>query len=215
MENNNELNQGLTEVQEVPNEKNPFLSEAKKPCIKSACQKLLNMNPKSWKDLEDKGIIPLSGTYEEYINIIFKHYQMKNEVALERVRLNAEKETEKKSSKAPDGDFTKISIAAMVQRIKLDKARERGIHIANLKESKQIIDKNELLVLLSPFFGNIAAVLRNAADTEPTLQPVIDSCFQSLYVTGKNILFQCDRDSDAYVEAMINQEIDLNSLLEE
>lgn len=172
---------------------------------KSYLINLLDINPRSWYDLEEKGVIPLEGTYGEVLRLVFKHFQLRNDAALEKAKLRASNDTE--------SGMSKVMEASMIQKIRLDTAREKSIHINNMKEQKMLLDKNEMVSLIMPIFGSVVSVLRGLSDSRPEIQPEIDKCFERLHHTGRKILEQCDFDSESYVDEMMNAEVDLDSLL--
>lgn len=189
---------------------NPFLRESANAYRRKAVEAIMGVNPNTWKDLETKGVIPPStATYAECIQAIFKHYQKGNDVKLSRIagRGGAIEGTETRSGLSP------LQEAEIIKKIKLNMAREEQIHISNAKDRGLLLDKQEVLELLSPVIGNIASVLRNAADNEPLLQPVIDKCFESLFKAGKILAEHCDVDSERYVQERLKEEVNLEEIL--
>lgn len=203
-ENNSSNNQ----VVRVP--ANPFTRESGNAYKRKAVEAILGLNPKSWQDLETKGVIPApEATYAECIQAIFKHYQKSTDAKLLRIEGRNERPSfETKSGLSP------LQEAEIIKKIKLNMAREEQIHISNAKDRGLLLDKQEVLELLGPILGNIASVLRNAADSEPLLQPVVDKCFESLYKAGKVLAGQCDVDSERYVQERMKEEVDLEAILE-
>jgi hypothetical protein len=181
-------------------------------CTPTRLQNILNLNPKSWYDLVEKGTIPSSGTYKDYLLPLFNHYRKQNEIAAEKVKLKLEQTESKKSSRGES--YEKLLEAQVIQKIRLDRAKEEGLYIANLKEKKEVLIKAELTELVEPVLRNIASILRAAGDEEPTLQPTIDKAFESLFKLGEMLAWQVEQDSKAFVQTMLDTPVDIEELLE-
>lgn len=196
-------------------EKNIFILSLSEFAVESKIQKVLGVNPKTWNDLKDKGILPRTGTYGEFLTKVFSHYREQNEVGLEKVRVKQEELTNKRNyrNSETESGLPRVVEAEKIQKIRLDSARERQIHIQNLQTRNELISKIELYEVISPLIGNIVNVLRSASDDDPTLQPVIDKCFNSLYITAQELLRQANYDSTRYVDEMMNKPVDLDELL--
>jgi hypothetical protein len=192
---------------------NPFTKESANAYRRKAVEALLGLNPKTWQDLETKGVIPLEGTYAECIQAIFKHYQKSNEVKLLRAEARGESGFGSKPSFDTKSGLSPLQEAEIIKKIKLNMAREEQLHLSNSKDRGLLLDKQELLELLSPIIGNIASVLRNAADMEPAVQPVIDKCFENLFNAGKILAQHCEVDSERYVRERMKEEVDLEEIL--
>jgi hypothetical protein len=198
-------------------EKNAFTLALSEPAIESRVHKFLGINPNIWYTLKDKGILPQSGTYGEYVLKAFTHYREQNEIGLAKVALKQEELANKRnyrSSEQTESGLPKVVEAEKIQKIRLDAARERQIHLQNLQARNELISKTELFSMISPLIGNIVNVLRSAADDDPRLQPVIDKCFVSLHLTAEKLLQQVDSDNTNYVEEMMNKPVDLDELLD-
>lgn len=204
IDNNNPTNQ----VVRLP--ANPFTRESANAYKRKAVEVLMGLNPKTWQDLESKGVIPHpDATYAECVQAIFKHYQKGNDAKLLRI----EGRNEGKPAFETRSGLSPLQEAEIIKKIKLNMAREEQIHISNAKDRGLLLDKQELLELLGPVLGNIASVLRNAADSEPLLQPVVDKCFESLFKAGKILAEQCEVDSGRYVKERMAEEVDLEAIL--
>ena len=189
---------------------NPFTRESANAYKRKAVEALMGLNPKTWQDLEAKGVIPGNeATYAECVQAIFKHYQKGNDAKLLRI----EGRNEGKPSFETRSGLSPLQEAEIIKKIKLNMAREEQIHISNAKDRGLLLDKQELLELLGPVLGNIASVLRNAADSEPLLQPTVDKCFESLFKAGKLLAGQCEVDSERYVKERMAAEVDLEEIL--
>ena len=192
-------------------ERNPFILALGEKCVERRLQEVLNLNPKTWNDLKNKGIIPRTGTNGEFLTKVFAHYYGREEVSAARV--NAAIEGNRARYQSTDSGLPKIVEAEKLQKIRLDKAREEEVHLKNLQTRSSLLNKQELLALVSPLIGNIANVLRSAADDTPELQPIIDKCFQSLFSTGMALCKQADEDSERYVREMLTRDINLDDLI--
>lgn len=197
-------------------EKNPFMLAAGEKAVESKIQQMLGINPKVWQELKDKGAIPLSGSYKEFIVSVFNHYRQRNEVSLRKAELIAEKESTKRNSSNAysDEDMLRVAKAEKVQKIRLDKAREQEIHIKNLASRNDLVDKSELFELFQPLIGNIANILRSAADENPAMQETVDKCFHNLYNVGTKICEQAKIDKTNYVKYMLETPVDLDSIVD-
>jgi hypothetical protein len=194
-----------TPVREIAN---PVLREAQNPYRRKAVEAILGINPKTWQDLEAKGVIPLEGSYIDCIQAIFNYYRKNNDSKL----LKAENYGNRPSFDTKSG-LSPLQEAEIIKKIKLNMAREEQLHLSNNRDRGLVLDKNETLELLGPILGNIASVLRNAADSEPLLQPTVDKCFDSLYKAGRLLAEQCEMDSDLYVKERMKEEVDLEEIL--
>ena len=188
---------------------NPFLREAYLPYKRKAVETLMGINPKTWGDLETKGVIPLDGTYQECVLAIFSHYRRNNEAKLLKAEVVG---GGRKAFDTPSG-LSPLQEAEIIKKIKLNMAREEQLHLSNNRDRGLVLDKQETLELLGPILGNIASVLRNAADSNPDLQPTVDKCFESLFKAGKVLSEQCGVDSEMYVRERMKEEVDLEEIL--
>lgn len=213
MNENSEENQQLT-VDKI--ERNKFILALGESAIESRLYKVLGVNPKSWNELKDQGILPRTGTYGEFLTKIFNHYRQQNEVALLKVKTKAEEMASKRNYKNSETEsgLPRVVEAEKIQKIRLDSARERQIHLQNLQTRNELISKKELFDVIAPLIGTIVNVLRSASDDDPRVQPAIDKCFTSLYDVAKKLLAQADFDSDRYVEEMMNKPVDLDELID-
>jgi hypothetical protein len=203
--------------QPVREEKNNFILSLGEKCVESRLQQVLSVNPKTWMDLKNKGVIPHTGTNGEFLTKIFTHYFKQEGLAAIRVQAAMEKEASRKSKFSnadTESGLPRVIEAEKLQKIRLDKAREEEIHLRNLQTRSNLLDKTYMLELISPLIGNIANVLRSAADDNPKLQPSIDKCFISLFNTGTKLCEQADLDSERYVQEMLSRNIDLDELIE-
>lgn len=181
-------------------------------CTASRLQEILQVNPKTWHDLVGKGVLPVTGSYKEFLVPLFQYYFKQNEVALEKVKLKQETSESKSSSKGEN--YEKLLEAQILQKIRLDQANEERLYISNLKERNQVLLKGELKELLSPILRNMANILRAASDAEPKLQSVIDKVFESLYKFGEILAFQVEEDKNNYVKAMLARPVDIDKIKE-
>lgn len=198
-------------------EKNIFLRVLKLPAVSVKIQQVFDINPKIYYELVDQGIIPREGTYEEILSKLFSHFRQKNDAYLRKVELNAEAGTTKgiRSVKSADTEsgLPRIVESDIVQKIKLNKAKEQEIHIRNCAARNLLIDKAYLNELLLPLIGNIANILRNAADDNPDLVPSVDKCFNTLYIMAQRLMEQAKEDAESYVKDMMEQEIDFDEMI--
>ena len=199
-----------------------FVNGLDEQCASSTLRTLLNINPNTWYDLQRKEIIPQEGTYGEYLQALFKHYHSRQEIKLAHIQKQKEIEEIKLLDKSTRGrgktfdtesGLSKLQEAGLVQKIKLDKAREEQIHIGNLKERGKVLEKEELLAVTQPIFVNIANILRNASDSDPQFTPIVDKCFSSLYNVANRIVNECTEDSENFVKTMLNRELDLEEII--
>ena len=224
MEEKDNNNQELIDTEQAqPWEiKNSFLREAKQQAVKSACQQITGINAKTWFELEKKGVLPASGSYEVYIQKLVKYFQHKQEVAIEKARLQAEKDEKeaampkKRSTMVfeTESGFSPIQEAEIIQKIRVNKARERQLHLANMLTSKEMLSREKLLELTGPMVGNIANILRQTAEEEPAAQKVIDKCFESLHKMGQILLQQCNEDEAAYIDLLSETPVNIAQMLD-
>ena len=197
-------------------EKNIFVIALGEPAIESRMQQILGVNPKSWNELKNKGVLPQTGTYGQFLTRIFTHYKEQNDVKLGKLELEKEKAATHRASRdnATESGLPLVVEAEKIQGIRLNKARERQIHLQNLQARNALIDKAEAYELIAPFIGNIVNVLQSAAADDPKLQPVIDRCFNLLYSTAQALLKQAGQDGENYVETLMKTPVDLEGIVE-
>lgn len=194
-------------------EKNPFVSACNLPAVEYKIQQLLNINPKTWHDLKDKGIIPIDGTYGECLQAVFTHYRNKNDAATIKAQLHSAKNG-LSGGELTESGLPRLLEAEKVQKIRLDKAKEQEIHLRNLSARGEMLDKDQLYALTAPLIGNIANILRNAADENPDLQEIVDKCFNSLFALGERLVEQANEDKLNYVQHMLDTPLDLDSIID-
>jgi len=217
---NTDLDLELEVNQQVSNEKqekNPFILVLSETAVETRMQKVLGVNPKTWNDLKDRGILPRTGTYGEFLTKVFQHYKSQNDVAVAKAEAKKEEFESKRNyrnSEQTESGLPRVVEAEKIQKIRLDAARERQIHLQNLQVRGNLIDKVELFNVISPLIGNIVNVLRSAADDDPRVQETIDKCFKSLHTTAKTLLEHADIDGNSYVDEMMNKPVDLDELLD-
>lgn len=219
--NTTDINQGfddelsLTYPGNGKQEKNAFILAIKEPAVESRMQKLFEINPKSWNDLKEKGILPFRGSYEQFLVALMNHYRLRNEVSLRKAEVNIERGiTSRSRYSETESGLPKVVEAEKIQKIRLDKAREQEVHLKNLATRGELIDKNEEFELVQPLVSNIANILRNAGDEVPEFQPIVDKCFASLYNLGQRLIAQSNVDKDNYVNHMLSTPIDLDKIVE-
>jgi hypothetical protein len=193
-------------------ETNAFILSLEEPAVERKLQQLLDLNPKTWQELKDADIIPYRGSNKQFLVCLFSHYRNKKQMKADRIKSNGQMKSF--SDAAEDSGMPKIVEAEKIQKIKLDRAREQEIHIRNSVSRNNLIDKRELFNLILPFIGNIANVLRSAADDDPKVAPVIDKCMQSLYLTGERLIEQAKTDQEAYVQHMMEIPVDFDAIIE-
>lgn len=192
---------------------NPFVSACNLPAIEYKIQQLLNINPKIWHELKDKGVLPINATYGECLQAVFNHYRSKSDAATIKAKVHAARSG---NIISPDTDsgLSRLLEAEKIQKIRLDKAKEQEIYLRNSITRNTVLDKNELYSLIAPLLGNIANVLRSAADETPELQETIDKCFSILFNAGEKIVEQANEDKLNYVQHMLDNPLDLEEILD-
>ena len=202
---------------------NEFLKVAQQPYMRSAVEKILGLNAKSWKDLEEHrsalyphGVIPPKNvSYQECIQTIFKYYQSGVEakiIAAQAKTIEAENKRNYRSADTESG-LPKIQEAAIIAKIKLDRAREESIYIDNLKAKGTFIDAEEQYELLGIFLSNVVNELKAVASALPETQEVIDRCFRHLHKLGEIVCQQVDLDSEEFVKRKMEEEVDLDDII--
>jgi len=185
------------------------------PAVEYKIQQLLSINPKTWQELKDKGIIPLKGSYKDFLLKLFYHYKAKNEVAIKRAEASLASEgTYKNRYTETESGLPKVIEAEKIQKIKLDKAREQQLHLQNLSVRNELINKSELQNVLAPLVSNIANILRSAAEENPDFQTVVDRCFLTLYSLGEKLVEQSESDRDSYVKHMLERPVNFDAIID-
>lgn len=209
-----EENQQLTKKEEESfpwEDKNNFIISTKEVANKSVCQKVLGVNPKIWYDLEQRGQIPTSGTYDEYFKAIIKYYQNRQEVALAKVKENGNNKTSFRDTE----DYNKLQEKLIATQIKLNSSKTQQIYTTLLKDSKEVIKKEELYKLVRPFITSISSILRYESDLNPELKGAVDKCFHSIYRLGSKMIAECDRDEEAFVKRMMEKQVSMDEIMQD
>jgi len=203
--------------------KNNIVEYAQETYVRRHVEMLLGLNANSWKIMEEfrsleypNGVIPdKNATTQECIQAIFKYYQRKSQAKAEAAKaktLEAESKRNYRSADTESG-LPKIQEAAIIAKIKLDRAREESIHLNNLKDKGDIINAKEQYELLSIFLVNIANELKAISASKPETQEVVDRCFRHLHKFGSIICEQVNLDGDTYVTRKLEEEVDLDSVI--
>lgn len=195
---------------------NDFVRNAQGVYKRSAVEQVLGINSNSWKRLEEKGVIPREGSYADVCAAIVKYYQSTQEVKLAAAEARAKEDKGKRNYRSADTEsgLPRIQEAAIIAKIKLDKAREESIHLENLSTKGNVIDANAQFELLGTILSNIGNELKAVAAEKPETQEVIDKCFRQLHRFGKVICEQVQLDGEEYVQRKMEEEVDLESIIE-
>jgi len=193
--------------------KNPFVVACTLPAVESKILQLLNINPKIWQELKQKGVVPPKSSYGECLRAVFDHYRGRNDAAAVQAKLHAAKQGLLAEGEAKENNLSKLIEVEKIQRIRLDRAKVQEIHLKNLATRGDLLDKIKLYELIAPMMGTIGNILRSAADENPEVQGVIDKCFTSLFNIGEKLIEQADADKIGYVQHMLDTPLDLDNIL--
>lgn len=191
----------------VKPEKHIFFTALKDKAVEYRLQQLLNINPKVWNDMKDAGVIPSSGTYEEFITLLFSHYRSKKESAVTKTKDSA------KEMRSNDDEYANLMKQEKISVVRLNRAKERSFHIANMEKRGKLVNKDEEFVMIELLIRSIATVLRTAADTDPALQKTVDECFKTLFRFGETLAEQVVEDKEQYIEVLMNRPLHLQSII--
>ncbi len=196
-------------------ERNALLRAASAPFMRTAVEKLTGINSNSWKRLEEKGVIPLQGSYAEVISAIVKYYQANNDAKLIAIEAKAEEAKVKRNYRSAETEsgLPRIVEAEKIQKIKLDRAKEESIHLANLATKGNIINANEQFDILGAILSNIASELKAISAEKPETQETVDRCFKHLSKFGKVICEQVQLDGDRYISEKMQETVDLEEIV--
>lgn len=195
---------------------NDFVRNAQAAYKRGGVETVLGINSNSWKRLEEKGVIPKEGSYVDVCTAIVKYYQSTQEVKLAAAEAKAKEEEGKRNYRSADTEsgLPRIQEAAIIAKIKLDKAREESIHLENLATKGTIIDAQAQFELLGTILSNISNELKAVAAEKPETQEAVDKCFRQLHRFGKVICEQVQLDGERYVKEKMEEEVDLESIIE-
>lgn len=195
--------------------KNAFVRNAQAAYKRTAVEEVLGINSNSWKRLEDKGVIPKEGSYQDICKAIVKYYQSTQEVKLAAAEARAKEGEGRRNYRSADTEsgLPRIQEAAIITKIKLDKARQESIHLENLATKGNMIDANEQYELLGTILSNISNALKAVAAEKPETQETIDKCFNQLFKFGKVIGEQVGLDGGSYVQRKMDEEVDLEEIV--
>jgi hypothetical protein len=195
---------------------NDFVRNAQGIYKRSAVEQVLGINSNSWKRLEEKGVIPKTGSYADVCAAIVKYYQSTQEIKLAAAEARAKEDEGKRNYRSADTEsgLPRIQEAAIIAKIKLDKAREESIHLENLNTKGNVIDANQQFELLGTILSNISNELKAVAAEKPETQEAVDKCFRQLHRFGKIVCEQVQLDGERYVKEKMDEEVDLESIIE-
>lgn len=204
---------------------NDFVRNAQAPYKRGGVEEVLGINSRTWKGLEGKTwkdkdgvvrkVIPETGSYADVCMSIVKYFQLNAEAKAVAAELKVEAEAGKRNYRSADTEsgLPRIQEAAIIAKIKLDKAREESIHLENLSTKGNIIDANEQFELLGTILSNISNELKAVAAEKPETQEAVDKCFRQLHRFGKIICEQVQVDGERYVNEKMEQEVDLEEII--
>lgn len=179
-------------------------------------QKLGNINPKSWKDMTDKGVFRECYSYGDYLARVITYYRESNEAKLLKEQNRATELEAKPRFKSSDERqrLEEITIAEKIQKIKLDKARETDVWIKNAANRGLLIDKSELEQLMFPSLTTMYNILQHTAIQTPELMPTIDKCLTVLFNIGEKLEKIALGDGQTYVDTMLNSDVNIRELID-
>lgn len=194
-----------------------FIQSSDEQAVLSKIQKLCDINPKIWKDYTDKGIFKECYSYRDYLTTLTRYLRQgadAKEVAA-KARLAEQESKPRFHDEDTRKQLEQVTIAEKIQKIRLDKAREQELWTKNLVARKELVQKTELEQLMFPTFITIVNILRHEADVNPALQEAVDHCLEELFSLGERLEEQAIGDSQAYVDAMLNNNLNLEQLVGE
>ena len=191
----------------LANSKNAFVLESTNVAVEHVLQKMLDINPKSWNDLKQKGVIPNKASYATLLNILFNYYR-KNRDARDR-------QLSRTSEGDDDNTMAKLQQARIVQEIRLNKARELDVHVKIQQTKGTLLNKFETLQLVSPVMGGLVNILYAAALEKPEFQEIVDKVMFQIQALGRQLMQLADEDNEEYINIMCNTPLDLDKMLSE
>lgn len=193
----------------------PYIQATTDQAVLSRVQELCGINPKIWKDLTDIGTFRECVTYKDYFTTLVNYYRQNKEakdLAAKTKLLEQEAKPRFKTTELRD-QLDQVTIAEKIQKIRLDKARERELWTKNSIARNELIQKTELETIMFPIFTTMVNILRHTADTQPELQEAIDKCIGELFTLGERLEEQAIGDSNKYVETMLRTDVDYMELI--
>lgn len=160
-------------------------------------------------------------TYLECIHQYIQWYKKNQDLKLEKEKNEQELRLKKAESKRGRGfsvggdeneGMPPLMAAKIRQEIKLNLAREEQIVQKTAIERGEYIASGELLSLCAPFTVAIRDMLLTIALDFPETQKKIDQCMENLQRLGTQLIEGAEVDSEAYVESILNREVDLEDI---
>ena len=189
----------------LANSKNKFVNEAANVAVEHVLQKMLDINPKSWNDLKQKGVIPTKASYATLLNILFNYYRKSRDLK--------ERQFSRMSTDEEDNTLAKLQQARIVQEIKLNKARELDVHVKIQQTKGTLLNKFEIFNMISPVMGGLVNILYAAALEKPEFQPIVDKVMMQVQALGRQLIQLADEDSEEYLNIMCNTPLNLDKIL--
>lgn len=156
--------------------------------------------------------ILIESTYRECIQHYIAHFKKSVDVKI----LKEKNEYDLRLKRAgmgtigPNDSFDDSLVAnKMKQEIRLNKAREAQIWLRIAIERQDYLSVKEFIPLIEPFVLSIKNILLSMADDVPSLQNKVDEGMASLYNFGKRILDITKSDSENFISAMMEKNIEL------
>ena len=189
----------------LANSKNPFVKEASNVAVEYVLQKMLDINPKSWNDLKQKGVIPNKASYATLLNILFNYYRKSRDLK--------ERQLSRSSDSEEGSTLEKLQQARIIQEIKLNKARELDVHVKIQQTKGTLLNKFEIFNLISPVMGGLVNILYAAALEKPEFQEIVDKVMFQVQTLGHQLIQLADEDAEEYLNIMCNSPLDLDKIL--
>lgn len=187
-----------------------------------------------------KGRLPTEvteSTYLECLHMYLSHFKKKQDVLVERERLASElkekklaedrrlkeeklrlKEEEDKRTRLSKEDkygedgMPPLLAAKYKQDIRLNIAKEAQLWLKIAIERQEYVSVKELLDICEPFIATIKIALNSIAEDIPESKKRINQGLEALYNLGLTMIDKTNLDKDSFVKAMLEKEIDLDSL---
>lgn len=166
-------------------------------CIALRLHETLNINPKTYYDLQKKGVIPLEGTYQEVLGAVLEHY----------------KRTKTPREGATTG-LERLLEAEKIQKIRVDKAKEEQILLNTQIVRGRYVSVESMVEVLAPFMLAVRSTLLAAANLNPQVSPYVDSAFTFLTELGERLLSEAKETADAEVKGILDTPVDIEGIME-
>ena len=143
---------------------------------------------------------------------LLRGIELKRERMQEEIRIQEDKEKHRQDLKNRRGQTSDSLISlqeqALQQKIRLERSKEMQTWLGIAKERNQLLVKDNLLTLYTPFINLVKNGLVSLASDYPEVREKVDEILENWYKFGQKILEQSETDIEDFVGEMMDKGLD-------